>query len=515
MLVPFLDKAFTIDDPIFLMEARHSLSDPLHPTAFDMVWGDVPSRVSVMSGPLMGWLLVPSVMAGGAERIGHGVVIAAVAVLLYATVALAMRLGIPARASMLAALLLAATPALLGMAGTVMPDVPAAALGTLGLERLVAWKQERRVHQAVLSAVLLGSAPLARSHTILLIPIGALLLVGDFRTLASWRTTRWTAWLPLVAAPILMGMGLVVIRDPDARAAVIGPTQLSSSASIVPNVIAFLAHWSLTIPLALPWALLRPVEVFRRWGVLLVSTLAAGAAIVLTGRGSVVLAPILAISVTVLWDVLADGLKRRDPLQLTLGLWLFVPLAPAPYPHLPAKYLLAAAPAAAILVAREMEERTAARSRLTLGLTMALGLALGIAILRADAAFGDVGRRAARELVAPNVAAGHRVWFAGHWGFHWYAERAGARSLTVTPPFPATGDLVVEPLNTDVSFRMRRLLRMTYPRITVLGSVEDRRPGGRVMCKQQGAGFFSNEWGYLPWAWDDDILDSFVLYRID
>src|SRR5690242_19895082 len=94
-----------------------------------------------------------------------------------------------------------------------MPDVPAMALGTLGLERLVAWTQERRVHHSALSALLLWLASLARSNTILLLPIGALLLIGDFHTLASWRTTRWTVWLPLVSAPILMGLVLFVIRD--------------------------------------------------------------------------------------------------------------------------------------------------------------------------------------------------------------------------------------------------------------------------------------------------------------
>jgi hypothetical protein len=418
---------------------------------------------------------------------------------------------------MVASLLLAATPAAMGMAGTVMPDIPAMALGTLGLERLVAWKQERRAHQALFATVLLGFAALARPHMILLLAIGALLLVKDPLSIASWRSSRWSSWIPLVAAPILAALVLLVIRDPDPNAsgAVSAPIQFSSREYLAPNVLAYLTHWSLALPLSIAWVVLRPTQVFRRWWLLLFATLVAGIALRFGEARPVFVAPLVGLSAAVLWDVLADALKRRDAVQLALGIWLFVPLAPAPYSHLPSKYLLAAAPAAAILVAREMEKRTAARSRLTLGLTMALGLALGIAILRADAAFGDVGRRAARELIAPNVAAGHRVWFAGHWGFHWYAERAGARSLTVTPPFPARGDLVVEPLNTDVSFRMRRLLRMTYPRITILGGVEDRRPGGRVMCKPRGAGFFSNDFGYLPWAWDDDVLDSFVLYRIE
>ena len=38
LLLPFLNKPFTIDDPLFLREARHALVDPLHPADFEQVW---------------------------------------------------------------------------------------------------------------------------------------------------------------------------------------------------------------------------------------------------------------------------------------------------------------------------------------------------------------------------------------------------------------------------------------------------------------------------------------------
>ncbi len=39
LLAPFWNKAFTIDDPTFLAGAEHLIRDPLHPSAFEMVWG--------------------------------------------------------------------------------------------------------------------------------------------------------------------------------------------------------------------------------------------------------------------------------------------------------------------------------------------------------------------------------------------------------------------------------------------------------------------------------------------
>src|SRR5579859_6488547 len=91
VLLPFRNKAFTIDDTLFLQQARHLLVDPLHATAFETVWSEarVPLRVSAImpSGPVMAWLLVPSVSAGGAEWLAHLAVLGTLALGVWATVA--------------------------------------------------------------------------------------------------------------------------------------------------------------------------------------------------------------------------------------------------------------------------------------------------------------------------------------------------------------------------------------------------------------------------------------------
>ena len=40
LLLPFLNTPFTIDDPIYLSEARQVLEHPLQPQAFDIVWSN-------------------------------------------------------------------------------------------------------------------------------------------------------------------------------------------------------------------------------------------------------------------------------------------------------------------------------------------------------------------------------------------------------------------------------------------------------------------------------------------
>ncbi len=521
ILAPFREKAFTIDDTIFLYEARQAVADPLHPTAFDMVWDkNVPVRGSSSpSGPIMAWLLVPTILAGGSEPVAHLTALAALALAVLATVALAMRLGLGPAWAMVAGLVLAATPAALGMAGTVMPDVPAMALGVIGLERLVAWRQDGRWHQAVSATILLGIAPLARSHLALLLGVAILLFVGDPFGRMNWRL-RWTRWVPLGLAPLLTFALWFVTRDTHpAGGLVAGTESVSGWSKIAPNLVAFTIHWVVAVPLALPWSFTRSRALLARWWVFALATAGAGVVIASEHRpiGFIlvgVLAVLAGLGLAVLWDILTDALKRRDGPQFALGSWLLVALVIAPYAHLPAKYLLASAPAAAILVAREISTHDGLIQRVALGVTCTLGVALGIAILQADATFAGLGRRAAAELIAPHVAAGQRVWFAGHWGFQWYAERAGARPVTLTPPYPEKGDLFVWSLNSSAGREIDELL-MLYQHRSFLARIEDHEPGGRLLDPRCGAGFFSNPWGYLPWAWGDGVLDDFELWRID
>jgi 4-amino-4-deoxy-L-arabinose transferase-like glycosyltransferase len=474
-----------------------------------MAWELVPQRVStiVPTGPVTAWLLVPTMLAGGDERVAHGTMLVLLWVALLATVALAMHLGLSRGWAAAAGLLVAATPAVLGMTGTAMPDVPAMALAVLGIEQLVAWRQEGRWRQGIASFLVLGLAPMARTHLVLLFGIGALLLVGDVFSGAAWRAVPWKRWLPLAAAPLVTLLVARVTADPiGGPATIIGAaTRFASVAGLANNTFAFLVHWVLALPLALPWLSLRWKEMHHRLPLLAVA-LAAGLVMARLARPLDPpwwLAPVAALGIAALADACLDGLRRRDGLQLTLWLWLLLALPTAIYIHLPSKYLLVSAPAAAILVARRAAEAPRL-GRAVVAITTVAGVILGVAILRADAAFAGAGRTAARTLIAPQVAQGVRVWFAGHWGFQWYAEQAGARFFPVRPPFPGDGDLVVVSANSEP-----HIVDAEMEALVPIGTTRIGGPGGRVMDKEAGAGFYSNGWGFLPWSWGRDFADAF------
>jgi hypothetical protein len=392
------------------------------------------------------------------------------------------------------------------------------------MERLFAWRDGHRWQQGVSAALAFALSALARPHMILLLGIAALALPGDFLMRRSWQETRRTAWLPLVAAPLLVVAAVFATRDPAASpVAMARAAGTFSSPYLIPrNIVAFATHWTLVMPLALPWAVLRWRALLRQ-PLLYIVTITVGYFLLAGGKShfllaggkshlALLIAPAAGVGAGVLCDVLGEGWRRRDAIQIVLGLSLLIALPIVIYIHMPSKYLLASAPTAAILVGRVLAARSRTFSRAILGSTVVAGIVLGLLILRADAEFAGLGRRAANELIAPQVAAGRNVWFAGHFGFQWYAEKAGARYLTMTPPLPLRGDLAVSSLN---SMGCAENPIDLVPKRKLLATLEDSTPGGRIMDNSLGSGFYSNPWGYLPWAWGDDVIDRFSLWQLE
>jgi hypothetical protein len=516
VLVPFADKAFTVDDTVFLLEAEHVQEDPLHPTAFDIVWYETPERLSKMmaSGPVMPYLLWPAVALGGVEWAAHAVEFVMLVVTVLATVALGRRIGLGEHEATVAGLLVVASPAVLVMATTAMPDVPALAFGVLAVERLVAWRQEGRWHQAVGATLGFLLALLARSHTVGLLGVGALLVWGGegrgegHPARDTLRGASLVPLLPLAIAPVLVWGVLRVTRDPALASGVTEAVQGWATLRWTPrNLTSFLIAWVLAMPFALPWCLLH----WRRlwWIALALAPLFGLMGWLDDSSPRRLTAYIATLGAAALIDVLVEGWRRRDRVQVALGAWLLLGLPVVVYVNMAPKYLVPSAPAAALLLARMLTAPAPSRRMCPLlAVIGACGLLLGVLIACADAAFAGLGRRAAAELIAPAVAQGRTVWFVGHWGYQWYALHAGGRPLTRTPPVPAVGDLVVASARTHGG----DMIKLVEHRRAVATLVED-APGGRIMAA--GAGFFSNHWGDLPWTWSREELDRFTVWQVE
>jgi hypothetical protein len=491
LLLPFLNTPFTIDDPIYLREAQHALVDPLHPQAFNMVWStDLNLRVSQIlpGGVAMPYLLIPTALADCAEWAGHLTQLLLLLAALFASALAALRFGLDAQQARLVAFLTAACPAVLGMAGTVMPDIAAMLFVTLGMERVIAWRDHRKWHQALLATCWLTLAVLTRTHTILVLaPAFVLLLDG-------------ASFLPILLTPVAFLMVSALTADPEFHGENVLASMLQLPGGLhlmVQNGFAFLAHWLLVIPLTIPWLALR----FRRLSTTSLVVSLLGASVLSLRLGWVAFAG--AATFVVLVDIAQDAIERRDRVQLALWLWLFLALPVVIYVHLPCKYLLPSVPAAAMLVIRE-----ARRDARWLILSVATaGVMLGLLILSGTRDLAQTQRRAVADLIDPHVKLGERVWFAGHWGFQWYAELAGASPVTLQPPFPQPGDIIVVSEIDLPRFPRTWTSRKVLRRLSYPNGV------GRVMDIQAHVGFFSSIFGILPWIPGSGEANSFEVWK--
>jgi hypothetical protein len=511
-LVPFLNKAYTIDDPWFLLEARQILKTPLQPMSFGICWMQnetcLVRAANLGAGTvqgLMGYLLVPVMLGGGAEWIAHLLqsLLACLAVL--EMVRLALRLGFERVQAAAAGLLLTAVPPFLPMASTAMPDIAALTLGLSGIERLLAWKDEQRWHQAAIAGLALGLAPYARPHVALLMPLGALWLFNEFQVRKALAQLRRQAylWTPvLIAACILMAVNLLTRDRGPAHASA---NILVGSENLPRNLYAYFLYLSFPIPftvvqLAIHW---------RRPSLLVASAIPV--LFMLFAPRS--LAPpawqtaAALYGLTALIQMIYHYVRLRDRIGLLLSLWLLIPVPAVIYVHLPIKYLVPVLPAIVLIIVRTISIAAKPPAFAAYG-ALILGCAgFSCVLLRADADFAEYGRRAAAELIAPHVAAGEKVWYGGEWGFYWYAQEAGARISKPGEPGPNPGELLAVGLMEGGDRTLKR-----FPNRELIDSRRYDSPHGRTVG--YGGSLYSNGFGYTPWVWNPETTNDYQLWRI-
>lgn len=514
-LTPFLNKAFTIDDPCFLLEARQILHDPLQPMSFPICWSAQEICVNNTSSfgigsaqALMGYAMVPVILAGGAEWVAHTIQILLCCLAVFEMVRLAVWLGCSRLLAGAAGLLLAAIPPFLPMASTAMPDILALGLGLTGIERLFAWKAEGRWPQGVLSGIALGLAPFARPHWAMILGLASISLFDEFKFAAMRRqihrqTRLW--------APILLGVCILVAVNLATRHR--GPTvdhiqRLTEDAHPYRNLFSYFLYLAVPIPITVVWL----AAYWRKLPFLLTPVAAAAGLMVpmhLTGglASQWALLAVLCVVPVVIYFLRVNW-KSHDRTGLLLGFWMLSPLPAVAYVHFPIKYMVLALPAVVLIILRTLSSFYSATGARCVFAAIALaGTTYSCLILKADADLAENGRRAAKELIAPHVAAGEKVWYGGQWGFYWYAHEAGAEVSKPGVAAQHPGQLLVVGLmeNGDVT-------RDRFPKRVLVDRRQYNSPHGRTMGS--GAGLYSNLTGFALWVWNPGAKNVYELWRI-
>ena len=508
LLLPFIRKAYGIDDPYFLLMAEQTRRNPLHPLNFNLCWFDPPrcgpAYTLAPGAALMGYVLLPFIGFAAREWVIHLVQLSILIGGLLATVSLARRLGLTDSEARATGLILVAFPPLLALTNSVTPDTLSMSLGVFGIERFIAWLEKENFANAAAAAIALGLAPFARLHAIGMIGVGVLAAFLFTRSKTAAPLLRWL--LPLGAGVLLF----VVLTRLTHESGVAGPLppEFNMRMKNVPNNIRsyfwyylvcfpIVVFWLIRVRRYALWLILWPVAVFSL--LRLLTDLS-------TQRSA--LWAVSALSMLSIGHLLWQATQKRS-WEWMLLFWLLFPVIVAPYLHLPPKIAMIYAPAAAILSVTLLRGESSKFRNAVLSGVIVAGAIASVLVLDADERFVNLARQASADLVAANVRRGERIWFSGQWGMYWYALHDGARLFVPGGPAPERGDLLV-----TESFEQSSTVLAKFPQRQLAAGLTFSWKGGRVLSHRHGAGLYSNLWGPLPWSWGSGEVDRFELWRI-
>jgi 4-amino-4-deoxy-L-arabinose transferase-like glycosyltransferase len=525
-LLPFLDKALSVDAPVFVAVARRILEAPADPFGFEMYWDVTSLAVAEFNRnpPLLSYWLAPWIGLFG-ERDW----VLNLAVLPFPLLAGLSFLGIARRLTgegLVPALLLVTAPAFVVLATSLLLDVPLLAFTLAAVWALLRGAETGRGGWLWLAGALAAAAGLTKYVGVSAAP---LLLAGAVLLFPR----RPGAWLRVLAGPALAwGAWSAFTAWRYGAVHFLGSTDVVFGRSFDPrwfgNQLAAVPIWyglALVFPVAI-WA--RALGRGSRGGELAVAALLLGAAaaVFVLPAGlpprrhpieleEQLLAVLGFAGGAFVWaSLLRPGELRRGPEQAFLLVWLAGLLAFSATVnwHVNAGDALVAAPPALLLVWRHPALRPP--RRFALGCA-GFGLALSLGLAAAERTQVNFYREVAPEIAAAVGSQPGTRWFVGSWGFQREMELAGFRPvlpLELAPPSLAVGDWIAAPRNVaqpDVSLHQR------------LYSVREERTWEkrtwnplRTTNPDATAGFYSHRYGYVPFAWSREPLERIQLLRV-
>jgi len=432
-----LVKPVHIDDTVVLHVAQNILRDPLRPFAGDFFWLQEPQPLAKVTTnpPLVSYWLAPWIaLTGYREWVLHLSCMPFILLLMWGMHRLATR-WLGAEWAWWAVGWLMLSPAVIpGM--NLMRDVPALSLFVGGLACWVEGLERRQVRWLLIGALFGGLSGLAKYTALIWFPLTALYTLQR-------RAYGAMGWLLIALLPMAGWSLLNLWADGEVHLLYLWQERRGSApwgTKLLPAIVGLGAS-------TLLW--LGSGQWFRsalgqgwRWKVVLIVLAVAGVVWVhqVQFAGQPVhaqtlfwlVAGVIVLGLAMLGS-LPEGMVSVSPF---LRLWLVVALMASVWgvPFQAMRHLLYALPPLVLLLTPWVGRN----SNLLLAQS-----ALCLVVMAADYDYAVCYKRAAA--VYAEMFAGERVWYAGSWGWMFYAEQHGFRKLLPDGRGLQRGDIVIIP----------------------------------------------------------------------
>jgi len=510
-LVPFLDKAFNIDDPLYIWAARHIQTNPFDFYGFTVNWfGREEPMFEVMKNPPLAsyYIALVSSLFGWAERAMHlAFLIPAVAAVM-GTYYLA---GEFCSTPLLSTLLSLFTPVFLLSSTTVMCDIMMLSLWVWATLIWIRGLKSDSNISLICAAILIALCSLTKYYGICLIP-----LILVYSLVKKRNIGLWTLYLliPVFILALyqwitfnLYGKGLLIDASSYALAHqkievmqlfLKSITGLFFTGGCFISVLFFVLFLrrkilvigtSITLPLIIyyfyalaPDKLLFNQNNSTNWLFITQCCL-----FLITGT------VVLLLAFFDLW-------RHKNADSLFLFLWIIGTFIFSTFINwtINGRSILPMFPVIGILVLRHIEQKRAFNDLMSAKiffLPLIPALLIALSVTWADYKWADNARKEAAMINHAYQNQHGNVWFSGHWGFQYYMETYGAKALDETRSIITRGDIVVNPSDNTNAYSMPEDM---FNIIQVYKIAPLRWLS--TLNTHTGAGFYSSKWGPLPFV---------------
>lgn len=514
-LIPFVNKAFHIDDPLFIWSAKRILIKPVDFYGFKVNWyGTEMPMAEVTENPPGACYYIAMVgrLFGWSEIVLHtAFLIPAMAATLGMYYLAKQFCSQPVLASLAAVL----TPTFLVSSTNVMCDTMMLAFWVWAMALWVDGLKTNKNSRLFFAALLIAICALTKYFGTALVGLLFVYSLMQKRRLGVWGLFLLIPVVILAgyqwATHAFYGRGLLTkvisfateykrIADAELFSKVI--TSLAfAGGCVVTALFCSLLLWSrrtLILSVVLTILFILALTFVDKIGV---SSIRNANTNDIAWSFIIQLGLMVAAGVSILALACADFWKCRDAESLLLLFWVFGTFIFAGFVNwaVNARSILPMVPAVGILLVRRVHRRRKMRQETgnrRMAWLLVPAAVVALLVCRADYIWAAMSRSAVTVVSGKFKDQHSKIWFQGHWGFQYYMEDNGYRAFDYKHPRAVSGDIIIIPSNNSFT----RLLPAGYARLIDTFKIGSSRWLSIMGGASPVAGFYAEGWGAIPFV---------------